>query len=399
MAITNRTLFRLQYLQFTRVQVKSRNYGDVIGIIYIWIISIIAFVLLKKDDVEIPTFAYTIVALSCLIPDFVMKLIMIEDNTVMDAFLKTRPVSQSKWERYLVVSQFWTPSNMVMPLCMLLPCFLFLPFFRAFSLLLLLYLASVFGGFLVMLFKHRGRYQPEAFVKARKRRAVSSSKGGHISGLQIRSFLRSKRLKTLFIYLGALFYIQCIGKQGESAMTWYFMTVFLMSGSFVQYGFSVEANFFGGLWTRPVPLERLLADKYRLGILMAAFGTLLCVPLCIWKKESLVTLSAVFIFNGFFANLLMLVDPFNCVPFDLFGKAFYNNQGRNNNFKVSAFISILAVFGFGYLSISVLDGWKTPALLFAFGLIGFIGSKPYLKWVAGRFDKKKYKYLAKYYTK
>lgn len=396
MAVSIRTLVRLHFCQFFRTESRSRLYGDIVGIVYLWILEIVLFVLLKKEGAEIPSMAAAIASLACLVPDFLLKLIMIQDNTVMDPFLKTRPVHHEKWDRFLALAQFWNPSNLVMPLGLVLGCFLFMPFFGGLFLFIFLYLSSVFGGFLVMLFKHRGNYQPEVNVRSRRKKNWISSRGGHVFGIQLRSFLRSRRIKTMTLYFGILLFLQCIAQEGREAFIFYFAFIFITSSSFLQYGMAVEANFFSGIWTRPMSLERLLTDKYRIGIILSGVCTLLCLPLCIWKNLSLLTLFAMFIFIACFCNLLMLFDTFNCVPFDLFGKAFFNNQGRNTSVKAISVISLFVALGLGAVGISVLDGWKTDVFFIVIGLVSFFLSKPYLKFLVGRFDKNRYSYMEKY---
>lgn len=403
MSVRIKSLAQLQFRQWRRSKSKGRLFGDIFGIIYLWVIEFVVFCVLKDEGISVPALVTCLVALSVTIPDFILKLIIEQDATVMDAFLKTRPIPQERWDRFLSVSQLWKESNLVMPLAMAPACFLFLPFRAGMIILVVLYLLSALGGFLVMLLKHRGTYQPEKMVKSSFSSSIKSATGNFISGIQFRSFLRSKRLRTMVIYLGVLIYLQCITQSLNETVgfgtLYVFLFVFLCSCTIPQYGFAVEANFFNGIWSRPIRIEKLLANKYWFGILCGAVGALLCLPLCIWSSTSVLDVVAITLFVCGFANLLMLVDSYNCVPFDLFGKAFFNNQGSQTAFKGSSFITVLVTMGIGWAVIRLLPGWKSQVILGAIGIAGFCLYRPYFRFVVSRFMKNRYKYMAKYTSK
>lgn len=404
MAVKMRTLTRLQWRRFLKSSSRGKLYGDIFGVAYFWIIELVLFFVMKKEGVEIPPLAVALVAAGFTIPDLIMKFIMEHDNSVMDAFMKTRPVPQSLWERFLALSQFWYESNLVMPLALLPACFLFIPPAGGFFLFLFLYLASVFGGFIVMVVKHRSNYQPEKAVKSYLAKSVKSSRGNFVSGLQFRSFLRSKRLRSSLIYLAIIFYINCVtyslGNNGKYANFYIFLFIYMLACSIPQWGFAVEANFFNGIWTRPVAIEKLLANKYRFGILSGAAGGMLCLPICIWSDT--VTMPDIFasvIFCCCAGNLFLLTDAYNCVPFDLFGKTFFNTQGSSATYKGSTIITLLVTMGIGIACVFALPGWKSQLILTSFGIAGLVAYKPFFSWVVRRFMKNRYKYMEKYTSK
>ena len=153
--VSIKSLARLQFRQFSKGS-KTEITGRIFIVAYLWVLSLLFFFLAKDSLQGVPPLLLGALFLGMAVPDFLFKLIFERDNTVMDAFLKTRPISQERWNSFLGLSQFWNPSNLEMPLIMALPCFLFLPFLFGLITLLILYLLSVLGGFLVMLFKHRG---------------------------------------------------------------------------------------------------------------------------------------------------------------------------------------------------------------------------------------------------
>jgi len=401
MAIGIKSLSRLQVLQLLRGKSKSWLYGNIIAIAYIWIIEFVAFFLLKSEemDTDIPTLIAIFILLGVIAIDFIFKLIFEHDTTVMDPFLKTRPVPQGIWDRFLSVSQLWRGSNLIMPLCLAPGCFLFMPFLSGLIFFVLYYCFSVFSGFMVMIIKHRGPYQSEKLVKTHFSKAVKSAKGNFISGIQYRGFLRSKRLKTSFVWLGVMFYFQSIAQSlnpsGNFGVYFIFLFIFCFANMVPQYGFAIEANFFNGIWSRPVNVEKLMTGKYWFGLLCGSAAALLCLPLCIWGKVSILDIAAILLFCCF-AILIMMVDAYNCVPFDLFSKAYYNNQGRQSNFKASTFVTVLVTMGIGCASLMLLPGWKSQVILSGFGIIGLCIYRPFFRFVIGNFMKNRYKYMTKY---
>lgn len=405
MPLKLKTLAKLQFRQISRNKTKGRLYGDIFGIVYFWVIEFVLFFMLKEDGTVVPPIAVALVAIGFTIPDLILKFLLERDNTVMDAFLKTRPLSQSRWEDFLALSQFWNESNLVMPMALLPACFLFIPPIGGLILFIFLYLASVLGGYIVMAVKHRGNYQPEKAVKSYLSKSVKSARGNYISGIQFRSFLRSKRLKTTMIYLSVFLYVYSIiylldESRPAFGIIYVFMFIFFLSCSMPQWGFAVEANFFGGIWTRPIAIERLLANKYRFGLLCGSVGGLLSFPMCILSETlSPLDIVAAVLYCSCFGNLCMLTDAYNCVPFDMFGKAFFNNQGSSSGYKGTTIIASFAIMGVGLACLELLPGWKSQAILSALGLGGLVAYKPFFSWVVRRFMKNRYKYMEKYTSK
>ena len=164
-----------------------------------------------------------------------------------------------------------------------------------------------------------------------------------------------------------------------------------------QWGFAIEANFFNGIWSRPIAIENLLAYKYRFGLVCGAVGALLCLPICIWNScISPFDIVAIVLFCCCFGNMFMLIDAYNCVPFDMFGKAFFNYQGNSSTLKVSSLLVSIAFMAIGIGSVSLLSGWKLQLVLSAFGIGGLIAYRPFFRWVVRRFMINRYKYMEKY---
>lgn len=396
MATDIKSLSRLLWKQTSRGQVK-KWLGEIIPISYLWIAQIILFIYARSEGVEIPPLTAMLVMLCFLIPDMVVKLIVEKDNTVMDAFLKTRPVPLDLWNRFLALYHFWKPSNLVVPLMLLPACFLFLPLRYGFPVFTAVYLGSVFNGFVVMNIKRRGPYQPEN--KARKNNAhkFNSAERNFISGLLIKSFMRLKKLRRTIIWLMIMMYLQCLSQSVNNVKSGLvFVLLFVYLACFLpQYGFSVEANFFNGLWTRPISIEKMLVGKFRFGWIAGFVGFVLCLPICLWTDIKVLDLASVTIFSCFFGGLLMFVDAYNCVPMDMFGNSFYKNR-NGSGFKMSLALAPFVAVGIGMASIYLLSGWKSQLLLSSLGFAGLIVFRPYVRWMVRRFMSNRYKFMEKY---
>ena len=393
--ISLKSLTRIQWRQFVRNKNKGGLYGSIVGIVYFWVLEVVFFFMLKEELPAIPPLVVAGVCGGVLLLDFIFKLIFERDQSVMDPFLKSRPVPQGRWKLFLALSQFWNPSNLAMPLSVLPACLLFLSFPFGLAVTAGLYLFSALGGMLVLLLKHRGWYQTEKEVSTRGK-TYRSDVTHSVFNLQVKSLLRSKRLKVSTIYLSIFFYLEYI-LQGvsESNMAYFYLFGFIFCAAMPSSnGFAVEAGFFNGIVTRPLAVRRILEDKYRLSFLLAGAAALLCIPPGIWLGVPFYLPLCQALFVAGFGTLVVLIEAYNCVPFNLFGKTFYNKQGTN--FKVSALVGVLLLFAGAPLLPRFLPIWVASLIFAGLGLLGFAFHRPYFAWVERKFLNNKYKYLDKY---
>ena len=398
------TLIRLQKRQFSRRNFKKEQAGLIFLVVYFWMIEILFILLYKGKAESIPPLVVTAMCLGLLLMNFVFKLIFVRDQTVMDAFLKTRPVPQALWNRFLWVSQFWKISNLTMPVATLPMFLLLIPFPRGLAVWLAIYLFSVLGGILVMLLKRRGTYASEKAVSTTTVRAVKSGRSGNaIFGLQSKSLFRSKRMRTAMLYFAifGLFEFVVSGLEGKDRFDsfWLFFFIVYPVVSHTQYGFGVESTVFSGIWTRPIPVMRLLSDKFRLSAVLALLAFLIVIPFCLWIKCSLLLPASYALYAAGFASPLMLIDAYRATPFDLFGKSFFNYQGTKGTFKASTFLGSLLIIGLGAGLGVVCPGWPSYLILSGLGLLGIIFHRPYFAWVERKFLRNKYKYMDIYQSR
>ena len=398
-----RLLSRLRFRQFFRQKNKGLV-GKIILIAYFWFLELMFFFLLREEGgTGFPPLLLAFIFLGAIVPDAILKIIFEHDQTVMDPFIRTRPISQSSWDRFQSVSQFWRSSNLAMPLIMAPACFLFMPFGWGLATLLVLYLFSVFGGFLVMLFKHKGNYPLEKQVSAKAGRSFRQGSGHHVFGIQSRSLLRSKRLKTSVFVLTGVFFFQFISQGfaeiGRFDSVFLTFTILYAAIGLSQWGLSIEANFFCGIWTKPLPVHRLLEDKFLFSALLGGVTALVAIPFCYWFKIPLYAPLAYALFNAGVGILLIMIDAYKCMPFDLFGKTFFNYQGSSSTFKGSAFLALFVVMIIPIVLPHILPEWAALLILAVIGLAGCVLYRPYFRWVERQFLKNRYHYMEKYLSK
>ena len=398
-----RILTRLRFRQFFRQKNKGLI-GLVVIIVYFWLLELLLFFMLRKEGIaDMPPLRVALIFLGFIVPDFLFKLIFEHDQTVMDAFVKTRPIPQGSWDRFLTISQLWRSSNLALPLIMAPACFLFLPFGWGLAVLLVIYLFSVFGGFIVMLLKHRGNYPLEKRVSAKAGRSFRQGSGHHVFGIQSRSFKRSKRLKTSVLVLTGVFFFQFIsqgvGDIGRFDTIFLSFMILYAAIGLSQWGLSIEANFFCGIWTKPLPVHRLLEDKFLFSALLGGVTALIALPFCYWFEIPLYAPLAYALFNAGVGILFILVDAYKCMPFDLFGKTFFNHQGSSSTFKASAFLALLVTMVLPVVLPLILPEWIAMLILALLGLVGCIFHRPYFRWVDRQFLKNRYHYMEKYLSK
>ena len=124
-SLSLKSLIRLQKRQFSQKKGNLELVGPLILLVYFWAMEIMLYFLFKEQLQSLPPIIVPVVLVSVLISDFLLKIIMVRDHSVMDPFLKSRPVSRKQWNRFLALSQFWNFGNLVVPVIMLPLCLLF----------------------------------------------------------------------------------------------------------------------------------------------------------------------------------------------------------------------------------------------------------------------------------
>lgn len=399
--ISTSSLARLQFRQFFKGR-KSELIGRIIITAYIWLISIIVLVLAGVGK-DIPSGIWAAMLLSFTIPDFVFKLIFEPSSSVMDTFIKSRPITRERWKHFLTLSQLWNPANLELPIALAPMCFLCLPLASAFILMVVLYLLSVFGGYLVMLLKRRGPYQSEKQVTV-SRYSIDGALTSHNArvALQYRSLLRSKRLKTMILLPTIFFMAQFVLHVTEydhirtSGTMMLFLSILYPACALQQFGFGIEARSFSAIWTRPGRISKILCDKYWQGLAFCGAFTLVLLLFCLWFHVPVWAPFSYALFCGGLGGLIYLADAYRCTPLDLFGKTFFNYQGSSGTFKPTVFLGILGMMALFFLVTRFVPDPYSYAIFCALGLLGIAVHRPIFRIVEKKFLKSRYKYMEKY---
>ena len=393
-------------------------------------------------------------ALATIVPDFMMKLMLKQDAAMMDDFLKSKPVAERTWNRFLLVSNlldYWnwmTPIVMTVLFGLLMPVgyallggltvwfvsiadglaitclrkatdwayklavwigllfFLFLLTPYAFFMSgvgAVVHMLGMIGFALVALWVlYRYLFSLSSYNESRAQASsVRGMRGGTLLSLEYVSLLRAKRLRQMVLMCAAIFLFQAYTQNytanefgvGFTAFYVFFAIDFptLVLG---QWGFGVEANFFHGLMTKPVTVERLLLNKFFFYMLINVAMTLLMIPgvwLGYWSYAMLV--AALLLSVG--SNLLLLPTCLFSTRLDVFSSAFFNYQGANWSINVYAFVAfipmVLFISGYGLLS----DG-VASAVLSAVGVVLICVHRPVIRRIAKAFMRRKYERMEKF---
>lgn len=413
-----KTLTTLYFRQLWRTADKKSWIGKGYLLFCLWAIEIALGYGLTSDEqiahllARLSPALVAIFSAVAFLPDLFYKLIFTDDKIAMDAFLKSRPISQEKWERFLWLQQLWKTENLQMSVIWAPIIFIVLPFGWALCLFFLLYLISVFNGIALMELRGGSLYneQNRKTLKAKENGFVERLTKSSVFALQIKSFLRSKRLKTSTLFLTAYFaifgyvntYNSVVGGEVDVQFTGFFFLLFAVvfpSINLGQYAMGIEANYFNGLWTKPLSLKRLLEDKYRLYAVITCCTSLIYVPACLLGWISWLQLIGVLIFGIGFCNSMILINGFKCSPFDIFGKTFFNYQGGGSTFSVKLIIVMLIIMILPVFLWYVLSPIWFCLTLSGLGIAGHLLRGKLFEWIMRDFEKNKYKYMEKYQNK
>lgn len=338
-----RLLLRLWWLQ----QRRDFRWQEAIGGIYIvmlYVVVGIAFFMGYTDgggelfEDGVPATLSAGVVLGTLLPDMVLKMLMKRDMTAMDDYLKSRPLPEKTWNKFLLLTNLVSFWNYVLPFLMLpvliwllsvpqaLGCFLLLLAYSyvdgcyvtcyrktadwmlrwplilgwagmcgALAGYMLLFawlpswlfslgvlgLALVVAGVLVCYLYHLKNYG-EVRHKASRFHSFSHTT---LYGVQYVGLLRAKRVRNMVIMMVAIFYFDALlvafsdmSEVGHDPLSVYAVGVILLPSTVLsQCTFGVEANYFQGLLTKPIAISQLLRNSYYFYLSISAVMTLLSV--------------------------------------------------------------------------------------------------------------------------
>ena len=439
---------------------KRRNFkwGRLFGQLYFFglflMISIIVTFAVHEETGDLDDVAkvVSIMAVSIIVPDFLHKLLMKHDETVMDHYLKSKPIPDRAWNRFLLVGNLVNYWNWAIPLLMLPFCLLFMEWTDALLSFLLLLAVSMVGGVAITAFRRAKGWTNKwpvlvamliwlvfAFVysltalilpwgvhiigffllcgggvavfynylcelrrydeeKTKKSHLFLSGKSSLFS-MEYISVLRSKRLRIAVIILPLVFVFNSYTQipQGVGPMFYMMLmfAIFAPSMMLGQWVFGIEGNYFDGLWTKPVDIRTILTNKYWFYALLNIFPTLLVLPI-IWISDlSPWVLPVTWIFTVGLGNLVEMPTALISSRVELFQSAFFNYQGASLAVNMYSFVVLIPLAAY------VLCMWLLPLtialiVLAAIGIVGMALHQVVIGWIARRYEQNRYKNFERY---
>lgn len=390
-------------------------------------------------------------AVSLIIPDFINKLLMKHDETVMDHYLKSKPISERSWNRFLLTTNIFSFWNWAIPLLLLPFCVLFLPWLLILPAFLLLFSVSLVGGVAITSFRRAKGWtnkwpvllamvvwQIIAFMYSLtaillpwgvhivgflllcagaiavfydylcdlRRYDESQAKAGRLYlgasslfSMEYISVLRSKRLRVASLILPLVFifnsYTQCVN--GLNVMFYMMLMFAIFSPSMMlgQWVFGIEGNYFDSLWTKPVVIRQILDNKLRFYALLNIVPTLLVIPL-IWIADlSPWILLATWLFTAGVANLSLMPTALISSRIELFQSAFFNYQGASLAINVYGLV-VLVPIAIYCLCTWLLSPVVCAIVLSAAGVVGFALYRPVIGWIARKYEQRRYVCFERY---
>ena len=215
------------------------------------------------------------------------------------------------------------------------------------------------------------------------------------------SVWRSKRFRVPIITFTVLFLLQSymMPAGGTSQFVINFYLYFLLGWPSIflgQWVFSIEGNYFHGLWTKPYSIEHMLLNKYKFFIILTLGMAVLLIPAIFFMGLRPTTLIALILFLGCGQSLLMMPTCLFSTRVDLFTSSFFNYQGANMHVTIYSLIILIipfAIYAFCSLVLAPLWGDATMA---AIGLAALAFHRPCIRLLAQKWKNNRYENMERY---
>lgn len=402
-----RILIRLWWLQ----QRRNFHWRDAFVASYIVLLYVVVgvsfYVNLKEHGSELPSdappavFASAFVVMS-LLPDILLKMTMKRDITVMDDYVKTRPIPEKMWNRFLLVTNLVSYWNYVLPLLTMSVLFLLFDIPHAIGTFLLMLLFSYVNGMYVTCWRKATGWMlkwpllvgwmgmfllligsilffsflmPELLLAGMgvfavailagltaylchlkiynetKRKTARFRGFSHVSlfSLQYIGIMRAKRVRYMVLLITGIFlfdaylnaFIMEPGDSEKFVFLYVVGAVLLPSLTLSQWTFGVEANYFQGLLTKPVRIEQLLRNCFYFYVMVSAVAIVPVIPfLFITDIVSVFVLVGAFCM-AVFLNLFNLPTCLFSSRLEIFKSSMFNMQGANMKINFYSIVFLL----------------------------------------------------------
>lgn len=394
---------------------------------------------------------YAVAILAGFLPfDLLVKAGFKKEAPIMDDYLRSRPCSWRAWDAFLTttnVASFWTwafPLTLAVLFLMFMPPALallgtvaalsmsmvnamtFTCYRRADSwwlkwpmlaVMALFFFGTVTYATLTMMLEAQPTTQLTAYAllnavgiallylyltqlhsydeHAQKTKRVRTMRSSTTLSLELAGLLRAKRLKqmvifiTLFMLADAYLVMSASTQLNESIYEIVLFAVCMPSAVLAQWTFGVEANFFHGLWTKPVSIHQMLTNKFRFFALLNIITAVLLLPAVLLGWLSLLTLGATLIYTIGSINLLCMPTCLFSTRLDLFSSAFFNYQGANMKINFYSIV-ILVPIGLAWILQNLVSEQTAMLILTAAGVLGLVVHPLVLRWLGNVFLRRRH---------
>lgn len=404
-----------------------------------------------------PSSLAAIMVLVTLLPDIFLKGIMKRDSTAMDDYIKARPLPESVWNKFLLLTNLFNVWNYLLPLLMLpvLLCMMSVP--NAIAGYLLMQLYSYIDGFYVTCYRKTNEWMLRwplvvgwlfmggvltlYLVISSWMPAVAVNLGmlvwavlilvgllaylyglkiyneqhnkvsrfrtfGHTTlySLQYIGLLRAKRVRNMVLVMVVVFFLDALlmawmpsdaGGVTQSLAIYVVGFVLMPSVVLSQWTFGIEANYFQGLLTKPVRVERLLRNCYYFYLSISCVMALVSLTFLLMSKEVTVLTVLGALAMAVAVNLANLPTCLYSSRLEIFSNSMFNMQGANTKINLYGLLFLLPLAAFaGIYWMWGEMAWFLACILVAAVCLFF--HKKVIALVAGLYERRRYQRMEKY---
>ena len=405
----------------------------------------------------VPSVLCASLVLGMLVPDMILKIPMKRDCTAMDDYIKSRPVPEKVWNRFLLLTNLVSFWNYVVPVLMLPMLFWLLSVSQALMAFVLMLVYSYINGIYITCYRKTTEWMlrwplvvgwfgmgavltaylflfawmPAAMlivgmlvwavlilaglvaylyhlkIYNESRHKVSrfhSFSNMNLFSLQYVGLLRAKRVRNMVLIMVVIFFADSLlmalmpsvdGNATTSPVIYVVGDVILPSLVLSQWTFGIEANFFQGLMTKPIRVAQLLRNCYYFYLSISAVMTVLTIAFVLISPEvHLTTLLGAYAM-AIIINLFNLPTCLFSSRLEIFSNSMFNMQGANMkiNLYSIAFLVPLAAVA----GIYYLWGELVWCLVcVALAAVCLLAHRRVIAWVAACYERRRYERMEKY---
>lgn len=400
------------------------------------------------------TIILSVICCGIMVFDIVIKLLLSDNPSIMPSYIKTRPISNYTWNKFIITSLFldFFTYSWVLPLA-IVSYLLFDPLLASmyslqfllislttsvistsfkkttkvsirFSILALwliwfiisigVTIASLFIPPVIFIFSFCILDIIAFFLFSLYMNEIhgyneinSKEKGFNIFSfhskyaIELRPFFRTPILKKCSI-VGLLFpiytYIEIIINDGnipKPILCYVVISIVFMPAIYLQYSLNVIISYIDGIWTKPLSIKRILSIQYKISILLSTILTIIMFPIYFISSTpvAMLLLSCWMLSIGY-CNVLCLLFIFITKPFNLFEKSMFKQQNNKITTKTLALGSL--VLFIPLLIYFILPDIYVYILFILLGIIGLSLHNNVISKISQYYYIKRHKYFETY---